>query len=73
MSLIGRVSGTGCSWISSNSPLCFSTLGTPLTEERFTVLEEVKFGRFSYQGQNPGVEAEGGWYYLLLSVWLVCY
>jgi len=32
------------------------TLGTPLTEERFTVLEEVKFGRFSYHGQNPEVE-----------------
>jgi hypothetical protein len=37
-------------------PIFYSTLGGIQTEWRYTVLEEQKFGRFSFNGQNPEVE-----------------
>uniref|UniRef100_A0A915DDI6 Uncharacterized protein n=1 Tax=Ditylenchus dipsaci TaxID=166011 RepID=A0A915DDI6_9BILA len=37
-----------------DEPTC--SLGGIMTEERFTVLEDLRFGRFSYQKQNPDIE-----------------
>jgi len=41
---------------SIDDPPDFTKYSPVLVEERFTILEELRFGRFSFQGQNPEVE-----------------
>jgi len=37
-----------------DDPNC--TVNSLLSEERYTVLEKLRFGRFSFKGQNPEIE-----------------
>lgn len=34
----------------------FSSLNSFSNEERYTILEDLRFGRFSFNGQNPEIE-----------------